>query len=396
MALVIIMLLLQTGFILVVLLYLILEITKIQHARKLSQQYTSNWDKKTSWILALVIGLLISSFFAPKVITSGLFGFKFDATTGQAGDTVSGLMNPFIGMAAVLTTGLAFYIQYQANEQGREQFWTQLNIQKFESQFYEMLKLHRQNVEEISITGYDFDESRKFKKYDKTIEGRKVFVSMKTELECIYSIYWIKKKQLNTEDINRCYYLFFFGLDQFESEYPGEKKLISSFRRARKQHQYPDAEITTNEARKQFFVFKSPVSRSRKNQVKLNFNYKPFSGHSSRLGHYFRHLFLTVKSTAASDVVTEYPERMKYLKMLRAQLSNHEQMLLFYNWLGGFGNKWENDKNKFFTEYRMIHNLWYQNIFKHDFFNQKIGELEAKETKLRGNDKLFEMDETDE
>ena len=45
--------------------------------------------------------------------------------------------------------------------------------------------------------------------------------------------------------------------------------------------------------------------------------------------------------------------------MVRAQLTNDEEQLLFCNWLAGveFGEDWENDKNHFFTEYRMIHNF---------------------------------------
>ena len=47
-------------------------------------------------------------------------------------------------------------------------------------------------------------------------------------------------------------------------------------------------------------------------------------------------------------------------------MSNQEQVLLLYNWYGGFGSNWEeksiNDRknkkgNYFFTDYRMIHNI---------------------------------------
>ncbi|RYE12103.1 MAG: hypothetical protein EOP45_23460, partial [Sphingobacteriaceae bacterium] len=44
-------------------------------------------------------------------------------------------------------------------------------------------------------------------------------------------------------------------------------------------------------------------------------------------------------------------EKIKYLRILRAQLSNHEQILLFYNWLSGHGKNWENDNQHFFTKY---------------------------------------------
>ncbi len=55
-----------------------------------------------------------------------------------------------------------------------------------------------------------------------------------------------------------------------------------------------------------------------------------------------------------------YEEKIKYLRVLRAQLSNHEPIMIFYNWLSGYGRHWEDDKNRFFTEYCMIHNLLYR------------------------------------
>src|SRR5579863_1029574 len=73
--------------------------------------------------------------------------------TGQIGDTIGGLTSPFIGLSAVLVTGLAFYMQYRANklqvsifkaelEETREQFSReqesqkeQLRLEQFEGQF---------------------------------------------------------------------------------------------------------------------------------------------------------------------------------------------------------------------------------------------------------------------
>ena len=85
-----------------------------------------------------------------------------------------------------------------------------------------------------------------------------------------------------------------------------------------------------------------------------------FSGHYAELNHYYRHLYQMVKIIANYDGnIFDYDEKRKYLRMLRAQLTNDEQQLLFCNWLSGveFGKDWENDKNHFFTEYRMIHNF---------------------------------------
>ncbi len=93
-------------------------------------------------------------------------------------------------------------------------------------------------------------------------------------------------------------------------------------------------------------------------KINLFFKYKPFSGHVSRFGHYYRHLFYIVKYVVGqSPTVMDFEQKREYLRMLRAQLSNHEQLMLYFNYLSGYGSKWENEKNKFLSDYRMIHNL---------------------------------------
>jgi hypothetical protein len=353
------------------------------------QEKIISLDWKARCLIGFALILILFALYAPFILTREAPTAEFDFShTGEIGDTIGGLMNPFITLSGVIITGLAFYMQYQANQLQRElfqiaqndtkqQFKQQLDTQKFESQFYEMLNLHRANITEMKISGYDFEENLK-KRIDKTTEGRKVFVTMKTEFECIISLY-CEDRALSKTGFERCYWLFFFGIDQFEKKYPNENLLINKLKEATKQHKYPDNQIINNEARKSFST------------TKLKFNYKPFSGHASRLGHYFRHLYMAVKFVVNSDVVANYDDKMKYLRILRAQLSNHEQILLFYNWLGDFGTDWENKENRFFTEYCMIHNLWHNNLYEGQFIENAIAGLRNKEVKYRTGD-LFEID----
>jgi hypothetical protein len=292
---------------------------------------------------------------------------------------------------------LAFYVQYDANRQQRalfeeqqresiRQFDDQIKIQKaenlhnqFESQFYEMLRLHRENITEMKISGYDFDGDKKVMRFDKVTEGRKVFVTMKTELECIIEIYTANVKALNHEGFKKCYRLFFWGLKDFKKSNPEDVLFIKKCEDARTQHVNKEKKIIDNDKRKDF------------ESVELKFNYKPFSGHASRLGHYFRHLYMTVKFVVESKVIPDdYDGKMKYLRILRGQLSNHEQILMFYNWLGDFGVDWENDEQQFFTEYCMIHNLWHQNLYEDKFILDQVEWLRNRPvTKRKGE--MFEM-----
>lgn len=364
----------------------------------------SNFDWKIGSLLVLSFSLVILAFVAPFIFTRQSVSKDFDFTqTGAIGDTIGGLMNPFIALAGVIVTGLAFYIQYKANLQQRELFELeqkenksqlqkqidnqnqQIKIQQFESQFYEMLKLHRENITEMKINGYDFEEIeenqfKKLKKFDKITEGRKLFVVMKKEFECILGLY-SETNKLDKRGFQKCYELFFSGLDAYQDSYPNEVDLIKRFKDARSNHETPHRwRITTNKERKEFTT-----------DVQLYFNYKPFSGHSQRLGHYFRHLYLTVKSIANNTIVIEYEDRMKYLRILRAQLSNHEQILLFYNWLSEYGNDWENEVHSFFTEYCMIHNLAYDSLFNDKYISDNVNHLRTKKVQFRTG-KMFEMD----
>ena len=75
-------------------------------------------DKKIiKYSLILIVVFFIFSFLAPflLVIPAKANFFDFSAT-GAVGDTIGGLMNPFIAISAALLTFLAFYIQKQAND----------------------------------------------------------------------------------------------------------------------------------------------------------------------------------------------------------------------------------------------------------------------------------------
>ena len=94
--------------------------------------------------LVVGIGLIIFSIYSPYFFTDTIFGspIKFTPKTGYTGDTLGGIMNPYIAITGVIFTFLAFWVQYKANEQQKRD----LQIERFENKFYEMLKIHRDNV----------------------------------------------------------------------------------------------------------------------------------------------------------------------------------------------------------------------------------------------------------
>jgi len=77
-----------------------------------------------------------------------------------------------------------------------------------------------------------------------------------------------------------------------------------------------------------------------------------FHIHQSDLGHYFRHLYHIVNFVEKADIGTE--QKKTYIKILRAQLSNYELLLLAYNALHSYGS------DKFYPlieKYQLLKNL---------------------------------------
>jgi hypothetical protein len=76
-----------------------------------------NWDTVTKWILGISILVVLFSFISPLIFTSSSYSSSFDFTeTGPIGDTIGGIINPFIALAGVMLTFLAFYMQIKANQ----------------------------------------------------------------------------------------------------------------------------------------------------------------------------------------------------------------------------------------------------------------------------------------
>ncbi|MTG98201.1 hypothetical protein GJV76_08675 [Myroides sp. BIT-d1] len=118
----------------------------------------------------LILALVLVVFVVFHIVASG----KVGAGYSDLGSAVDGLTAPFIGIAAAVLTFLAFKMQVIANEQVQKQF----ELQQFESQFYELLRLHKENVNEMVIQGYVYEDG---KKIEREIIGRKIFVSNVTE-----------------------------------------------------------------------------------------------------------------------------------------------------------------------------------------------------------------------
>lgn len=330
-----------------------------------------NWIKRhfLAILCSTAFAITLFALIAPWLFATHSSSITFNSETGAIGDTF-GIMNPFVAIAAALITFAAFWTQYQANQEMQRNS----NKMQFERQFYEMLKIHCDNVKslhaESSYTSFKSEHPVR-----KAAEGREYFNSLLEEVNLIFSKIYESEK---TEDIfKKVYRTFFFGIDSTSKEL--KEETVEKFRN---------------------FVFQNSNTLIWQNHPKLiPIKDSLFMGRMDQLVPYYRHLFLLVKTVVQSDnKLFTYDEKRQFLRILRAQLSSAEQTLLYYNWKSGCGEQWEEDSSKpggnhFFTDYRMIHNIipkdcW---VFSSDEILQSLLEKNPDYQRLNDEDTLFEL-----
>lgn len=372
-----------------------------------------DWGMIAIKVFVILIAIIsVTCFFAkliPNLLVNGGKDLKFNPETGVIGDTIGGTLGPFVAIIAAVLTYIAFKIQYDANIQQKND----LAKERFENKFFEMLRLHKECLNEISITGItktksflQRDTASGYRETEETtstapieISGRDFFSAFYNELVACYSIcrevlhFEIFSNADEKRDylIKASYRLCFSGANsvavtEIDSSVAKDQDYLSDFRINLEKARV--AQMTTT-ATGDFIIYRFPRGNI---GIKLPMGFKLFSGHVSRLGHYYRNLFMMVKFVVEQDKnLLSYKDKREYLRMLRAQLSTDEQLMLFFNYLSGYGYPWENDKNRFFSDYRMIHNLPLE-LTRFAADPRSIFKKQIDEISLSG-ERMFEYDE---
>ncbi|WP_340153449.1 putative phage abortive infection protein [uncultured Marivirga sp.] len=318
---------------------------------------------------------------------------------GSVGDSVNGIFAPIIGVAAVITTFFAFLIQYQANEQIRND----TKIERFENKFYEMLRLHKENVNEIDINN--------------NYQGRKAIIKMYIEFRFIFFLVntiresWNEKGKVVNEDedyyMKIAYTIFFFGVGDLEEGSLIYESKNDEFFKAVIEH----CKYKLYKEKKESGKISARIPNMGPQVEYWKLKYKPLKGHASKLGHYFRHLYQTIKFIAlappfTSDLKEDKKIKYEYLKTLRAQLSNHEQAMIYFNSFFRAGKVWWGDekiskRNKdgslisYFLDWRIIKNLPFNltqfGVSPQDKFSRELSKRGKDEKEIETElSKLFE------
>ena len=100
-----------------------------------------NFWKSFSWFLLIVIVICI----LPWLLTK--YSWIDFSSTGEIGDTIGGIMGPFVAIAAAGLTFIAFWVQYKANIQQRHD----IAIERFESNLFEMIHVQQEITNGLSV-----------------------------------------------------------------------------------------------------------------------------------------------------------------------------------------------------------------------------------------------------
>ncbi|MCK9425195.1 MAG: putative phage abortive infection protein [Ignavibacteriaceae bacterium] len=287
---------------------------------------------KILWVVVGFFSFLGFILFIFTIFNGAYFNTSFQIDTELA-SKFGNFFGGFIGTLFAITSTLLILVTL-----------LQQNIDNKKSQtggnFFKMLDYHTENVKQLCISHIDPD-----KKEDK-IEGRRAFVIFKLQLIELCKVVNKIKKELqlglsNEEIIDIVYIAFYYGIDKDWEKFAENK--LSRYQKGK-------------EIAKLLLDAKNSDSKNigRTNQTSLS--------------SYFRNLYNAVK-LIDNDKNLTLDEKKQYIKILRAQLSNPELYVFFFNIVSRFGKKWK--ENGYIDTYELIKNIpldYLGNYNPKDFF----------------------------
>lgn len=119
---------------------------KIQNMKdKENSKKNKTFTRDFWWYLSIFIAFIFIICCFPALFTQpGRLDFS---NTGEIGDTIGGIMGPFVAIAAAILTFLAFWVQFKANEQQKND----ITRERFENQFNILLGIYKDATNNINI-----------------------------------------------------------------------------------------------------------------------------------------------------------------------------------------------------------------------------------------------------
>lgn len=318
---------------------------------------------------------------------------------GAFGDFIGGVVGTLFSLTGV------FLLYITLNEQ-RGSF----QRERLENNFFEMIKFHRENVNEMQYSY--FEKEGPEKKIGKvTAQKRKVFklifvqfkelweelrfVFDQSNINDIYEINYLEKIKRNTilskrginltqlAQIDIVFTIIFFGLSKedrqtilniFTKKY--KKKFIDDIIKIASLK--PKRESDYWSLWEEFNEIDDKLKHFEEFEKKYINNYnKYYGGHQFRLGHYYRNFYQTV-NLIDREKGLEFDEKYRYIKILRGQLSTYEQIIFFLNSISTIGRIWEIESKKFDSKHlnENVHLITKYNLIKNISRRILIGEID--------------------
>ena len=263
---------------------------------------------------------------------------------GVFGDFIGGTLNPFLSLLGLLAILITINIQrkelaiatneFKKTSDALESQLSYLDIQNFESHFFELLRIHRENVESLSHkipTEENYVES-----------GKRVFLHIGRQFNEVYKISCntFGRHGHNVSKMERIIIEISYAIVVFGTGKSSGDMLLKHI------------EIRHSE----FLLPVKAIIGSCRGMKSVDGKTQKFGGHLSRLGHYFRSLFNIVTYVHHNTKIDD-ELKYEYVKILRAQFSVDELFVFFLNSLSLPGEAWQRNDDNLIVKYQLIKNL---------------------------------------
>ena len=288
------------------------------------------FSKNTTLPIAVILafigaGFILISLFIPKFND---WSFKLSNVDPSLAANYGGFIGGVAGALFGLVSAILLFLNFRSQERSAAR-------QQFEAKFFEMIRLHRENVSEMTHVDPDSEDASHPKR------GRDVFLSIHRQFREIEN-YCRKKlpgempdeevEGLEQKLIDMAFVILFFGLSR------DSRSMLEP---------YLNPYLEYIELNWIYEYLRREKTRYDQAIVK-------YGGHQSRLGHYYRHMFQTIKYIDQQNNLSQF-EKYDYVRIFRSQLSTYEQEMLFYNSLSQLGKEWK--EKSYITKYQLIKNL---------------------------------------
>lgn len=269
------------------------------------------------WIIVIFLGLLGLTMFFTILFNDVYFNtsYKIDPKlASEFGSFFGGFVGTLFTISSVL---LILVTLIKQNIESKKNLII--------NNFFKMLDYHNDNVKQLNISHID-------PKKDERSEGRRAFVIFKLQLIELFKVVNRVATKLeisySKEQIADIVFIcFYYGIDDDWLDFLKNK--LSRYEKGDKL-----AEKLVDEKK----GHKKKIGRT--NQTSLS--------------SYFRNLYNAVKLIDSENSLT-IKEKKKLIKILRAQLSNPELYVFFFDVLSRFGKKWK--ERNYIIKYELTKNI---------------------------------------